>query len=118
MNQKRLKAAGEHLSCFITVVEAFVPYDCFYVLFLFPVHYCDPLGGDNIWSTLYPRLKAEKMNRTVVVVAARLDGTSMFDGLVPGAMSPVSGIVTLLMTAKILSSIAQNLSNIDSHQGK
>jgi hypothetical protein len=42
----------------------------------------------------------------------------MFDGLVPGAMSPVSGIVTLLMTAKILSSIAQNLSNIDSHQGK
>ncbi|XP_023713100.1 nicastrin isoform X3 [Cryptotermes secundus] len=80
------------------------------------VHYCDPLGGDNIWSTLYPRLKAEKMNRTVVVVAARLDGTSMFDGLVPGAMSPVSGIVTLLMTAKILASIAQNLSDIDGHQ--
>lgn len=86
--------------------------------FLFPVHYCDPLGGDNIWSTLYPRLKAEKMNHTVVVVAARLDGTSMFDGLVPGAMSPVSGIVTLLMTAKILASIAQNLSDIDSHQGE
>jgi hypothetical protein len=42
----------------------------------------------------------------------------MFDGLVPGAMSPVSGIVTLLMTAKILASIAQNLSDTDSHQGE
>jgi hypothetical protein len=58
------------------------------------------------------------MNNSVVVVAARLDGTSMFDGLVPGAMSPVSGIVTLLMTAKILASIAQNLSDLQSHQGK
>jgi hypothetical protein len=116
-----MKAAGErHLPCFTTVVESVVPDDYFYVVvfLLFPVRYCDPLGGDNIWSTLYPRLKAEQMNRTVVVVAARLDGTSMFDGLVPGAMSPVSGIVTLLMTAKAVASIAQNLSNIDSHQGE
>jgi hypothetical protein len=95
-----------------------VPCNHFYVPFLFSVHYCDPLGGDNIWSTLYPRLKAEKVNNSVVVVAARLDGTSMFDGLVPGAMSPVSGIVTLLMTAKILASIAQNLSDMESHQGE
>lgn len=85
---------------------------------LFPVRYCDPLGGNNIWSTLYPRLKAEETNKTVIVVAARLDGTSMFDGLVPGAMSPVSGIVTLLMTAKILASIAQNSSDIQSQQGE
>jgi hypothetical protein len=42
----------------------------------------------------------------------------MFDGLVPGAMSPVSGIVTLLMAAKILASVAQNVSDIDSHQGE
>lgn len=89
----------------------------FFLLF-FPVRYCDPLGGNNIWSTLYPRLKPEETNRTVVVVAARLDGTSMFDGLVPGAMSPISGIVTLLMTAKILASVAQNLSDVDSHQGE
>jgi Nicastrin. len=54
----------------------------------------------------------------VVVVAARLDGTSMFDGMVPGAMSPVSGIVTLLMTAKILASFAQNVSDIDNHKGE
>lgn len=84
----------------------------------FVVRHCDPLSGSNIWSTLYPRFKAEERNRTVVVVAARLDGTSMFDGLVPGAMSPVSGIVTLLMTAKILASIAQNVSDIDSHHGE
>lgn len=53
-----------------------------------------------------------------MVVAARLDGTSMFDGLVPGAMSPVTGIVTLLMTAKILASVARNVSDIESQQGK
>jgi nicastrin len=87
-------------------------------VFFFPVHYCDPLRGYNIWSTLYPRFKAEKKNKTVAVVAARLDGTSMFDGLVPGAMSPVSGIVTVLMTAKILASFAQNLSDTDSQQGE
>jgi nicastrin len=87
-------------------------------VFFFPVRYCDPLGGNNVWSTLYPRFKPEKTNKTVVVVAARLDGTSMFDGLVPGAMSPVSGIVTLLMTAKILASIAQNLSDTDNQQGE
>jgi len=84
----------------------------------FIVRFCDPLGGNNIWSTLYPRFKAEERNRSVVVVAARLDGTSMFDGLVPGAMSPVSGIVTLLMTAKILASVAQNVSDIESPQGE
>lgn len=94
----------------------FFIYLLFFIFFL--VRFCDPLSGGNVWSTLYPRLKAEERNGTVVVVAARLDGTSMFDGLVPGAMSPVSGIVTLLMTAKILASIAQNVSNIDKHQGE
>jgi hypothetical protein len=117
MNQKMLKTAGVyHLSCLVNVMESVLPDNYFYVFF--SVRYCDPLGGNNIWSTLYPRFRAEETNKTVVVVAARLDGTSMFDGLVPGAMSPVSGIVTLLMTAKILSSIAQNLSDLDSHQGE
>jgi nicastrin len=80
------------------------------------IFFCDPLGDNNIWSTLYPRFKTEEKNRTIVVVAARLDGTSMFDGLVPGAMSPVTGIVTLLMTAKILASVARNVSDIESQQ--
>ncbi|XP_069684848.1 nicastrin isoform X2 [Periplaneta americana] len=82
------------------------------------LRFCDPLGDRNIWSTLYPRYKEEKKNNTVYIVAARMDGTSMFDGLVPGAMSPVTGIVTLLMTARVLSSIAKNLTDIDSQQDK
>ncbi|KAJ9582233.1 hypothetical protein L9F63_003362 [Diploptera punctata] len=73
------------------------------------VRYCDPLGDRNIWSTLYPRYKAEEKNKTVIVVAARMDGTSMFDGIVPGAISPISGIVTLLMTARILAKLAEPL---------
>ena len=50
-------------------------------------------------------------------MAARLDGTSLFDGLVPGAISPVSGIVTLLMTARILAKLAEQSSNMDSSHG-
>ncbi|PSN40779.1 Nicastrin [Blattella germanica] len=80
------------------------------------VRYCDPLGDRNIWATLYPRSKQEKENNTVIVIAAPLDGTSMFDGLVPGAVSPVTGLVTLLMTARILASIAQNEGDIESQQ--
>lgn len=82
------------------------------------IRFCDALGDRNIWSTLYPRYKEETKNSTVYIVAARLDGTSMFDGLVPGAMSPVAGIVTLLMTARVLSSIANNMTGTDNQQDK
>jgi hypothetical protein len=109
---------GEYnLPCFVCVNGACLTGSYLFCSF-FLVFFCDPLGDNNIWSTLYPRFKAEEKNGTVVVVAARLEGTSMFDGLVPGAMSPVTGIVTLLMTAKILASVAQHVSDIDSHQGE
>lgn len=75
---------------------------------------CDPLGGRNVWQTLFPRSnrKADNMidqkpvkseaNGSIAVLAARMDATSMFDGLVPSSIGAVTGIVTLLSTAELL----------------
>ncbi|XP_063229542.1 nicastrin [Bacillus rossius redtenbacheri] len=77
-----------------------------------PVHYCDALGDRNVWWSLFPRSKRSPANEngSVIVVAARMDGTSMFDGRVPGAVAPVSALATLLATAHFLSHMmpAQN----------
>jgi len=43
--------------------------------------------------------------RSVVLLTARMDGASLFDGLVPGAMSPVTSIVTLLTVSSYLKSM-------------
>ncbi|KAK4878728.1 hypothetical protein RN001_011234 [Aquatica leii] len=64
-----------------------------------PVKFCDPLGGENVWATLFP---LEKKQMNYVVVAARLDTTSLFHGVFPGAVSPITGIVTLLTVADYL----------------
>ncbi|XP_066991287.1 nicastrin [Anabrus simplex] len=74
-----------------------------------PMKFCDPLGDRNIWSTLFPRNKTldegKDNNRSVIVVAARLDTTSMFDGVTPGAVTPTTGVVALLATAYALSNM-------------
>ncbi|KAJ8985191.1 hypothetical protein NQ317_018220 [Molorchus minor] len=72
-----------------------------------PVKFCDPLGDSNVWATLFPLVRG-KGNETVpirdfkyIVIAARLDTTSMFEKT-EGANNPITGLVTLLMTAKLL----------------
>uniref|UniRef100_A0A1B6EBK1 Nicastrin n=1 Tax=Clastoptera arizonana TaxID=38151 RepID=A0A1B6EBK1_9HEMI len=67
-----------------------------------PQSYCDPMGDSNIVSTLFPRTDPSVQNRSMILVVTRLDSTSLFDGLAPGAMTTVSGIVTLLATSKVL----------------
>ncbi|GLG94038.1 nicastrin-like [Gryllus bimaculatus] len=76
-----------------------------------PMKFCDPLGSRNVWSTLFPRFKnaSSEQNETVYVVASRMDTSSLFDGVTPGAVSPVSGIVALMSTAQILSKIFKNI---------
>lgn len=68
------------------------------------VKYCDPIGDQNI---ILPMgiFKEELAPRSVIVIAARLDAASLFDGIAPGAITSVTGIVTLLTTAHILSSV-------------
>ncbi|XP_049941555.1 nicastrin isoform X2 [Schistocerca serialis cubense] len=74
-----------------------------------PVHVCDALIDRNVWVSL-PALSRNRPdaayeNGTVITVSARMDSTSMFDQVVPGATSPVTGIVALLATAHALSQV-------------
>ncbi|XP_050440405.1 nicastrin [Adelges cooleyi] len=80
-----------------------------------PIKFCDPLGDKNVYWSL-KELAASTPNKSVAIVAARLDATSMFQDLAPGALSTATSIVTLLATAKFISEIlpydeAKNYSN-------
>ncbi|XP_008557145.1 nicastrin [Microplitis demolitor] len=68
-------------------------------LYMNPMAFCDPLSGLNIHWPLSPlKNKTESM----ILVIARLDASSMFDNISPGANSAVTGLVTLLATAYYL----------------
>lgn len=70
---------------------------------------CDPLGDKNVWATLFPlseyNNKTEEvkpiLGQKYIIISARSDTASLFDRT-SGAESPVTGVVTLLTTAKIL----------------
>lgn len=75
------------------------------VLNVNPVKFCDPLAADNVWASLFPIAEENKTKsepQKFVVLAARTDTTSLFYELMPGATNPITGIVTLLSTAKLL----------------
>ncbi|PVD27737.1 hypothetical protein C0Q70_12909 [Pomacea canaliculata] len=68
-----------------------------------PSKYCDPMGDENIITTLKAVQNNEtRPNDSVIVVATRLDTMGIFHNEYPGADSPVTGLVTLLATAKAL----------------
>ncbi|XP_050535168.1 nicastrin isoform X2 [Daktulosphaira vitifoliae] len=69
-----------------------------------PIKFCDPLGDKNIHWTL-KEFEPNVLNNSLAVIAVRLDATSMFQGLAPGALSTATSIVTLLATAKFISEI-------------
>lgn len=83
-----------------------------------PVKFCDPLGDLNVWATLFPLLlmpnssTVENENRRTkyIVVAAKLDSTTMFDKTA-GAITPITGLVTLLATAKLLKQLLPEYKN-------
>lgn len=74
-----------------------------------PMRVCDPLGDKNVWATLFPlseyNNKTEEvkpiLGQKYIIISARSDTASLFDRT-SGAESPVTGVVTLLTTAKIL----------------
>ena len=72
---------------------------------LSPVRVCDPLGDENINYFVSPRHQDIKQepDKSVLVVAAKMDALSLFDQLEVGFDSPTSGIVTLLSVAKTVS---------------
>ncbi|KAH1011834.1 hypothetical protein HUJ04_001115 [Dendroctonus ponderosae] len=72
-----------------------------------PVKFCDPLGDSNVWGALFPLVTGEEndsqpiRDAKYIVVAARLDTTSLFEETA-GAESPITGAVALLTVAKLL----------------
>lgn len=79
--------------------------------YLKPVTYCDPLQGRNVYATLFPREVVSEEERAVdpterfIMVTARLDTTSMFDGIGVGAMGSLVSFATLVSTAHTLSKL-------------
>ena len=70
-----------------------------------PTQFCDPLGDRNIYWPLAP-INQDK--NSVILVTARLDASSLFDGISPGAGNVVTGLVTLLATAYYLNTLAKD----------
>lgn len=67
------------------------------------VDFCDPLQDYNIWGSLKPMNSTEVIpEKSVIIVATRMDAASMFDNISPGADSAVSGLVTLMLVAEAL----------------
>ncbi|XP_078049963.1 nicastrin [Augochlora pura] len=71
-----------------------------------PIFYCDPLGDRNIHWPLTPLNKNDK--NSIILVTARLDASSLFDRISPGAENVVTGLVTLLATAYHLNNLFKN----------
>lgn len=74
---------------------------------MIPQHYCDPLQSKNVYATLFPR-PAEKKAENWILVGARIDTTSMFEGLGLGAMDSLVPAVTLMSTAHTLNKLLAN----------
>lgn len=62
------------------------------------------MGDKNVYWSL-KELKPNTINQSVAIVAARLDATSMFQELTPGALSTATSIVTLMATANLISNM-------------
>ncbi|XP_016844807.1 nicastrin [Nasonia vitripennis] len=73
-----------------------------------PNVFCDPLGDRNIHWPVGPITDNVK---NVIMVIARLDANSLYENLVPGAGSTVTGLVTLLATATYLHSLNATVNN-------
>jgi nicastrin len=76
---------------------------------LSPQRYCDALGSQNVFSFLRPMHNYE--NNSVIIVAARYDAFSMFDGQYPGVDSAALSFVTVFAIAEALGRVKEELLN-------
>ncbi|XP_028896063.2 nicastrin [Zeugodacus cucurbitae] len=68
--------------------------------------FCDPLEGENVYATMYPRNLSTSDNtdpsEKFILITCRMDTASMFDGLGLGAMDSLTSYVTLISIANTL----------------
>lgn len=83
------------------------------------VRYCDPLQGKNIFGTLYPRQIISSENRTIdvtekfILISARFDTATGFDGLGLGAMDSLTSAATLVTAAHFLRKITSGIKDVN-----
>lgn len=78
-----------------------------------PIRYCEPLGDVNIWAPVIPFSKTPEPKQKYIIVAARLDSTSLFYGQAPGALSTATSLVTLLNTAHLMFDMTLNTRRVE-----
>uniref|UniRef100_U5EXI1 Nicastrin n=1 Tax=Corethrella appendiculata TaxID=1370023 RepID=U5EXI1_9DIPT len=82
-----------------------------------PVRYCDPLQGKNVYATLFPRENVAADQRQVqpnerfILLSTRLDTTSLFDGIGPGAMDSLISLTTLVSIGNFLAKVLSERSD-------
>lgn len=69
------------------------------------------MGDRNIVSSLFPLKKVTK--NSLIAITTHLDVATMFDNIAPGAMSAMTGIVTLMATHHLLSKMFNNTNSAD-----
>ena len=88
---------------------------CFLILiltsFILLAEYCDPLGSFNTFVPLLTTNKSQgdTKPRSVVIIAARMDSASLFDGLALGADTALTGAVTLVAVTDILRQVQSDI---------
>lgn len=81
--------------------------------------FCDPLFGKNVYSSLFPREilnetdRENDKNEKFILLTARMDTTTMFEGIGLGAMGSLVPLATLISTAHLL-----NRLNIEKNPAK
>lgn len=71
-----------------------------------PIQFCQALGDENIYAPIVPL--ANYKRKSYIVVATRMDATSLFYGQTPGALAAATSLVSLLLTAKLLFQLTNN----------
>ncbi|XP_060599987.1 nicastrin-like isoform X2 [Ruditapes philippinarum] len=75
-----------------------------------PDRYCDPLGDQNVYATVKDVTKdMRREEKSVIVVAARMDSFSMFEDNYPSADNHVSGIVALLAVSEAIGKVKDKI---------
>lgn len=80
-----------------------------------PRKYCDPLQGRNIYATLFPRPIVQPSERKVdqkeklILLTARMDSNSMFDGVGLGARTSLASLAAVLGAAHLMGAIVNEL---------
>ncbi|XP_067053830.1 nicastrin-like isoform X1 [Acropora muricata] len=69
--------------------------------------FCQPLGDQNVWGSLYP-IKAPLNDSEVVVLATKMDSSSFFHDLSPGVDNDGTGIIVALAAARLLGAMKRN----------